>query len=88
MFYHIPLHDAWDIFIGGKGQYQGERKITMHNNIADVLLMIGVGILIGAVTNVIAHFLAIVRDKMRQEWEEAQEEDCDDRPPKTANTES
>jgi|GEM_PF-6057999 len=59
----------------------------MSNNIVDLLLMIGVGILVGAVTNVVAHYLAVLRDKQRQEWEEAQDDDCDDTQPITANFE-
>lgn len=58
----------------------------MNTGMEDLLLMIGVGILVGTVTNVISHFLALSREKMRQEWEEAQDEDCDDASPTTANT--
>ncbi len=51
----------------------------MNTGFEEILLMIGVGVLVGGVSNVISHFLAISREKMRQEWQEAQdEEDCDD----------
>ena len=51
----------------------------MNTGLEDILLMIGVGVLVGTVSNVISHFLAVSREKMRQEWQEAQDdEDCDD----------
>lgn len=62
----------------------------MNNGIEDLLLMVGVGIIVGAVSNVISHFLAMSREQMRQEWEEAQQDDddCADSPLETATTET